>query len=322
MDDGEHEVKNRQAKIEGRRRSTKRCGAAVASSDISPRGGAVDAGSMKKAKRGTNRPRLIHTAGLTLTAVLVALVLGICLWKLRAPPDSGGGGRPQQIIGGCGAEQYRDKRSGKCKPCTVCTESGARMQDERGDFKSVAELVPCSETDDRVCVGTVTNIATVPGLGLPTEACKVWFDGCSNCLLAPGTMEIVNCSRLLVPSDMHWATYCTAESEPPGAFSSDPVGGPHCAEYWSGQRCTSANDADCLGIVLQHITQDNTNPCSPRYLDWDTFCAGEKPTVQTERCADGSTSGASCAPVGYPTAVCNWVETKCPKATTNRPETH
>ena len=50
---------------------------------------------------------------------------------------------------------------------------------------------------------------------------------------------------------------------------------------------------------------------SPAYLDCHTFCAGSKPNVRSEKCADGSKSGATCAPIGFPVATCYWATREC-----------
>ena len=59
---------------------------------------------------------------------------------------------------------------------------------------------------------------------------------------------------------------------------------------------------------------NSVNPCGG-FVDieeMEAACAGEMPYVPNEQCTAGFVSGATCAPIGFPQAVCTWIEQLCP----------
>ena len=71
---------------------------------------------------------------------------------------------------------------------------------------------------------------------------------------------------------------------------------------------------DSNGNGVPDFREVSTNPCTGyrSIRDMQAQCAGTMPYVPNVECADGKVSGATCAPVGFPEAVCTWTIQLCP----------
>jgi hypothetical protein len=89
-------------------------------------------------------------------------------------------------------------------------------------------------------------------------------------------------------------------------------GVPYCIRFANDHTCNGplGQDSQCTAAVVGPLNVAHINPCPGSA--WDS-CAGDGTyTKEQDMCSDGSTSGKVCAPVGFPTATCTWVDQDCP----------
>jgi hypothetical protein len=102
-----------------------------------------------------------------------------------------------------------------------------------------------------------------------------------------------------------------------GSGDADADGIPNSEDLDSdgdGMRDRIEGDGDSDGNGALDFLEVSTNPCTG-YTDirnMEAECAGTMPYVPNVECADGKVSGATCAPVGFPIAVCTWTIQLCP----------